>query len=132
MDDCRKERLRANLLGMRRAYYDQLRRLRHGIAAANDKRTVGDITDDVQFEMDRGIAADLMANLNANIERIDDALTRMAAGIYGKCAVCDGDIAEKRLAAIPFAVTCIGCHTSLEAEAARSRHHPVYELSKSA
>ena len=130
MSDCRNERLRASLLGMRHAYHDQMRRLRRGIAAANDKRTVGDNTDDVQFEMDRGISADIMANLNANIERIDDALARATAGTYGKCAICDGDIAEKRLEAIPFAVTCIVCHRGLERDAARTRHHPVYELSE--
>ena len=130
MSDCRNERLHSHLLGMRRAYRDQLLRLRRGIAAANDKRTVGDETDDAQVETDRGIAADLIANLNANIQRIDDALARIAGGTYGKCAVCGSDIAEKRLEAIPFAVTCISCHRSLEENATRSRHRPVYALSE--
>lgn len=40
---------------------------------------------------------------------IDSALARMTAGTYGMCAVCGKPIAPARLAARPYATTCIAC-----------------------
>ncbi len=130
-DSCRTGRLRAYLEGMRQADLDKLRRLRRGIALANEKRTVGDPTDDCQVESDRGIAVDMMHALSDEVVRIDDALARLRDGTYGKCAVCDGEIRENRLNAIPFAVTCTTCQEELEAEAKRGKHHPVYPRAES-
>lgn len=54
------------------------------------------------------------------LERLDEAeekevleirraLERLAAGAYGTCASCGGEIAEGRLEALPYATVCIGC-----------------------
>ncbi len=40
---------------------------------------------------------------------IDRALKRIEEGNYGACANCGEHIDEARLAAIPYAETCIGC-----------------------
>jgi len=43
------------------------------------------------------------------IRHIDAALARIEEGSYGECASCGEDIAEARLEAVPYAVTCIDC-----------------------
>ncbi|MBU6166965.1 MAG: TraR/DksA C4-type zinc finger protein [Alphaproteobacteria bacterium] len=42
-------------------------------------------------------------------EQIIAALARIAAGDYGTCSHCGGDIAPARLAALPTATRCIAC-----------------------
>lgn len=48
------------------------------------------------------------------LQRIDHALDRMAQGTYGRCLVCDDDIAPARLASDPAVATCLSC----------AGHHP--------
>jgi DnaK suppressor protein len=40
---------------------------------------------------------------------IDAALDRIKDGHYGICSVCNEKISDKRLAALPYATTCINC-----------------------
>ena len=51
-----------------------------------------------------------MAELNA----VQEALDRMAAGTYGACTDCGKHIALARLQATPEAARCIGCQTAHE------------------
>ncbi len=48
------------------------------------------------------------------IREIDAALDRMAAGIYGECALCENDIGINRLRALPTTMLCIECATARE------------------
>ncbi len=43
------------------------------------------------------------------LEQIDTALVRLAAGQYGRCAVCGAGIEPARLGAVPYTVTCSHC-----------------------
>ena len=43
------------------------------------------------------------------ITRIEQALRRLEDGNYSTCVSCGGDIAEKRLEAIPHTSQCIDC-----------------------
>jgi DnaK suppressor protein len=45
---------------------------------------------------------------------IDDALARIDRDEYGICEECDGEIALKRLEAIPWAARCVPCQEQLE------------------
>lgn len=47
-------------------------------------------------------------------QRIQTALTRMEAGDYGYCILCDEEIAEKRLRFDPSLLTCISCAQEAE------------------
>jgi len=47
----------------------------------------------------------------AEIAQIKAALNRLQAGTYGRCAICEGPIAEARLNALPAATRCIVCAT---------------------
>jgi DnaK suppressor protein len=41
------------------------------------------------------------------LERIDDALARIANGSYGLCTVCGQEIPKSRLDAVPWATLCV-------------------------
>jgi DnaK suppressor protein len=48
------------------------------------------------------------------LTRIDEALRRLDAGVYGSCVECEGEISERRLRALPFAVRCQACEERRE------------------
>ncbi|MGE0815518.1 MAG: TraR/DksA family transcriptional regulator [Vicinamibacterales bacterium] len=75
-----------------------------------------------ELQQDIGIA---MTELAADaLARVDEALTRLASGAYGRCLDCEGEIAEIRLAALPFAVRCRECEELKEVYEARTRSEP--------
>ena len=49
-----------------------------------------------------------------NLTRIDEALLRLDASQYGFCIECAGEIAARRLRALPFAVRCRTCEEKRE------------------
>jgi DnaK suppressor protein len=51
----------------------------------------------------------LLAAARERIAEVDDALSRVDAGVYGVCERCGRPIAPERLAARPFARRCIAC-----------------------
>jgi DnaK suppressor protein len=55
------------------------------------------------------VLADLETQALQEMEKIRRALASIDAGTYGKCRSCGEDISENRLAALPFAGTCIDC-----------------------
>ena len=76
-----------------------------------------EVRDDLEAS-DADIQGDLdMALLQMSAEtliRIDEALVRLDAGEYGSCFECAGEIAERRLRALPFAVRCLACEERRE------------------
>ena len=57
------------------------------------------------------------------LHRVREALVRLDAGEYGYCVDCDGEISEKRLKALPFAVRCAACEASHERHAALEQRY---------
>ncbi|MCO8275992.1 TraR/DksA C4-type zinc finger protein [Actinoplanes sp. TRM 88003] len=45
----------------------------------------------------------------AQLAAVNEALARLAAGTYGRCAECGRAIPPERLEIRPFATTCVGC-----------------------
>jgi len=45
----------------------------------------------------------------AEINQIRAALRRIEDGSYAECVTCGGEIAENRLAVLPYATQCIDC-----------------------
>lgn len=56
-----------------------------------------------------------------NLDKINNALRRMADGNYGECLNCGGDISETRLRALPFALRCKDCEEAREGAVLRER-----------
>jgi DnaK suppressor protein len=73
--------------------------------ATDDEHDVEGAT--VAFERAQAMA--LLEETRAQIETLDLALARLAAGTYGRCESCGEPIAPERLAARPAATTCIRC-----------------------
>ena len=59
------------------------------------------------FEQQRDLA--LRDHERAQLVLVEDALVRLADGIYETCRSCGNPIAIDRLEAIPWAATCIDC-----------------------
>jgi RNA polymerase-binding transcription factor len=55
------------------------------------------------------------------LRRVDEALARLASGVYGLCVECKAEIPTKRLTALPFAVRCRQCEELREIDAKKSR-----------
>jgi RNA polymerase-binding transcription factor DksA len=48
-------------------------------------------------------------SVEALLDQVDHALTRLDDGSYGRCETCGTIIADQRLAEVPTARTCAGC-----------------------
>ncbi len=72
-----------------------------------------DIQEDIEFA--------LIQMKAETLNKIDVALRRLNEDTYGVCFECGGEIAERRLRAIPFAVRCKDCEEAREAAEQRER-----------
>jgi DnaK suppressor protein len=107
--------LRHILHGRRREMQDDIQsRIRHG--RTGRAREVGDDLEHADAHIQEDIEVALLQMRAETLTRIDDALSRLDAGEYGSCLECDGEIAERRLRALPFAVRCQACEESRERE----------------
>lgn len=109
----RDTELRQILRGRRHEIQDDVQsRIRNG----RTDRPI-DVSDDLEHA-DAHIQGDLeFALLQMRAETltcIDEALVRLDAGKYGSCVGCAGEISERRLRALPFAVRCQACEERRE------------------
>jgi len=72
-----------------------------------------DIQEDLEFALIQ-MKAETLAKIN-------DALGRLDGGNYGNCADCGGEISDKRLRALPFAVRCKECEEGREMAVEREK-----------
>ncbi|MGH7897587.1 MAG: TraR/DksA family transcriptional regulator [Candidatus Binatia bacterium] len=54
------------------------------------------------------------------LRRIDEALARLARGVYGICQDCEAAVDEARLETLPFATRCVECERRRELEEKQS------------
>ena len=116
----RRRDLRAMLHDRQREMEDVLRqRVRH---LPSDRPTEGiDETEHAEADIQEHIEVALIQLKGETLRRVQEALVRLDAGEYGYCAECGGEIAERRLRALPFAVRCTACEESHEQQTARER-----------
>ena len=72
-----------------------------------------DIQEDIEFA--------LIQMKAETLTKINDALGRLETGTYGYCADCGGEISDKRLRALPFAVRCKDCEEGREIAVEREK-----------
>ena len=72
-----------------------------------------DIQEDIEFA--------LIQMKTETLTKINDALGRLEEGTYGYCSDCGGEISEKRLRALPFAVRCKECEETREVATEREK-----------
>ncbi|HZD65667.1 MAG TPA: TraR/DksA C4-type zinc finger protein [Acidimicrobiales bacterium] len=61
--------------------------------------------------LERDRVASLLAAARQHREELDEALTRLEAGAYGRCESCGQPIPRERLEALPTARFCVACLT---------------------
>lgn len=76
-----------------------------GQANADDEHDPEGAT--IAFE--RQHVAALLGQARDYLSQVDAALSRLAAGHYGRCERCGAQIPAGRLTARPTATTCVGC-----------------------
>ena len=67
----------------------------------------------VEAENDQVLDA-LDHSIRAEMEQIENTLTRMDKGLYGICEGCGKPIAARRLEALPHATRCIQCEEKFQ------------------
>jgi DnaK suppressor protein len=95
------------------------RRMRDG--RLDQRNEVGDDVDRSEAGSQGEIELALIQMRANTVIRIDQALVRLEAGEYGSCSLCAGEITERRLRALPFAVRCQACEGRREQEQGRAR-----------
>jgi DnaK suppressor protein len=109
----REEALRRLLEARRDEIVDRLQDLRE--IPAPESSASKDREDHAVDNLTRHMAFALAEMTSATLVRIEEAILRLERGAYGVCAECRGDIAEERLAALPFAAFCRACQAEREA-----------------
>jgi len=124
MDSERCEELRQVLEERRKVVVAALRdgmkvvRTEHGAVAREN------VLDDVEVseaEVQGDLELAIVELRSEMLTRIDEALARLAQGVYGDCFACGAEISEKRLRAMPFAVRCRDCEEAWELAERKSR-----------
>jgi DnaK suppressor protein len=72
-----------------------------------------DIQEDIEFA--------LIQMKAETLNKINEALSRLEEGTYGRCFECGDEIAQQRLRALPFAVRCKDCEEARENAQKRER-----------
>ncbi len=98
---------------------DKIRDVRaEGSEKPRDVRDSGETSEgDVQEDIELA----LIQMKAETLGRITEAVSRLENGTYGHCFECDGEIAEARLRALPFAVRCKDCEEAREMAQQRER-----------
>ena len=115
----RFEVLQSMLEARRQEIHDKLRSLRETLPA--EVQEVTDTEEQSVHDFVRDVELALMEMKAETLTKIDEALHRLQAGMYGTCAECDQEIAEARLRALPFATLCVSCQEQEESQDEEAR-----------
>ena len=105
------------LLAQRAALLEQLSSLRGGTAGrveASVEHFSQPEDSSAQLNTERELEFALDARESAELNHIQAALDRIAAGTYGACIDCGTDIPLARLHAAPEATRCVACQAATE------------------
>jgi DnaK suppressor protein len=94
----------ANLI----AFYPELARTR------SSEDEPGDFEENARETVEMQQVQAILANQQALLAEIQDAITRIDQGMYGRCITCGQPIPERRLAVIPWAVRDVTCEEAWE------------------
>lgn len=105
-----RSRVEKTIAGLREGHAGSLDAGVEEIAASSDNH----LGETATATLNREIDLTLGENSTQVLADIDAALVRMDAGTYGACTRCQGEIAQERLEAYPWASHCIDCKRELE------------------
>src|SRR6266568_8501573 len=73
-----------------------------------------DQLEEIQTASQRALAVSNLDREFYQLRNARAALRRIQEGSFGTCQECDDDIAQKRLAAVPWAQFCIRCQEAVD------------------
>jgi len=118
----RDHELRKMLEDRRRELLDEVQgRIRDVREEPTRQRQVLDQGETSEVDIQDDIALALIQMKADTLNRIDVALRRISENTYGVCFDCGGEIAERRMRALPFAVRCKDCEHARETAEQRER-----------
>ncbi len=79
-----------------------------------DKHHLADLEEMASDTQDTDSVCEIMEVGANTLEQVEQALTKLDQGTYGRCEDCDGDIPFERLEALPFATLCVSCKRKRE------------------
>lgn len=85
-------------------------------AQKHDIDSDGDETDEIQANIQIDLHNQFAGLNKQKLLQIDEALERIEKKVYGLCVDCEEQIAEKRLLANPYYITCVSCAEEREVE----------------
>lgn len=74
----------------------------------------GDETDLIQANIVKNLLEKLSLRDQNNLKKINEALNRIEAGIFGQCDECEEFISVKRLDIVPESKLCVSCAENIE------------------
>ena len=83
-------------------------------SASDTHGMASDQADDADAVSDAERNQAIVRNSQALLVQVNEALTRLDAGIYGICVNCGKEIAPRRLEALPYVTLCIDCQAAAE------------------
>ena len=114
----RTAQLRAALEARRRQLTDDMNsRIRDVRSRSLHDRDMADAQDGPAGDTQDDLDLALIQMKAETLGRIEAALKRLDAGVYGNCVECSGEISSERLRAMPFAVRCTTCEDAREKRA---------------
>ncbi len=104
------EQIRTRLLARRAELVQRLERVEHD-ASHRAEAISADFQEQANQTSNDEVLGAIGETARAEIQDIDTALERVAAGRYGLCSRCGVPIETARLAVVPYTVTCSSCAT---------------------
>lgn len=91
------------------------------VGASGEGQGVLDAAETSEADIQDDIELALIQMKSETLHKIEEALGRLENGTYGYCFECGGEISERRLRALPFAVRCRDCEEAREVQQQRER-----------
>lgn len=104
-------------LEIRRSELEGVVRSRESIAIESR----ADLIDQIQSASERDMAVGRLERESVSLREVRAALERIPARTFGTCLRCEEEISGKRLAAMPWAETCLNCQEQEEQSGSAGR-----------
>ncbi len=117
MDKERKERLKANLLELKRRLWVELREeyfKKLGEEYSEQFHNPQDVEDLSIIDLIEDTGLTIADIHKERLVQLEEALRKLEEGSYGICDECGKEIYEDRLKVMPFATLCVKCQSRKE------------------
>lgn len=115
MRDMNPQPLRQELQRRRAVILETARRADAELDALRSAERNPEFEEDAQTDHEALTLSRLGETQRLEIQQIDAAIARIDTGEYGICRDCGGEIAPRRLAAVPHTLLCAECAEGREA-----------------